>query len=80
MNQSDIKPERLSPAPVLKPVLFSVLILISGIAIGAGLTLIFTSKPKFRSKKLVMGYRQYYLRHAGMYRLSPWVPGAWVQV
>lgn len=39
MNQSDIKPENLSGQTVLKPVLFSILILISGIIIGSGITL-----------------------------------------
>lgn len=42
MNQSESKPERLPATSALKPILFSTLILISGIAIGAGLTLIIT--------------------------------------
>ena len=48
MSQSELKAERLPAAPVLKPVLFGVLTLISGIAIGAGLTLILTSNSDER--------------------------------
>ena len=44
MNQSDSKSEQFPATPVLKPILFSTLILISGIVIGAGLTLIITGQ------------------------------------
>ena len=36
MNQADINPDKFIPQPVLKPVLFGLLILISGIIIGSG--------------------------------------------
>jgi hypothetical protein len=42
MNQSDSKSEQFSITPALKPLFLSTLILISGIVIGAGLTLIIT--------------------------------------
>lgn len=42
MNQSDSKSEQFSTTPALKPLFLSTLILISGIVIGAGLTLIIT--------------------------------------
>ena len=42
MNQSEPKSEHLPTIPALKPILFSALTLISGIIIGAGLTLIIT--------------------------------------
>ena len=45
MNQSELKSEYLPTTSVLKPVIFSALILISGIIIGAGLTLIITGGP-----------------------------------
>ena len=44
MNQSDLKPEPFSRTPTLKPFFLSTLILISGIVIGAGLTLIITGQ------------------------------------
>jgi len=47
MSQSDVKPEHLPKPPVLKPILFSLLILISGVIIGAGTTLIVVSKQTF---------------------------------
>ena len=43
MTQSESKPEQLPIAPVLRPILLSTLILVSGIVIGSGLTLIVTS-------------------------------------
>lgn len=46
MNQPNVKPEHLPKTPVLKPVLFSLLILISGVIIGAGTTLIITNHSK----------------------------------
>ena len=45
MNQSKLKSEKRSATDILKPALFSALILISGIIIGAGLTLIITGDP-----------------------------------
>ena len=45
MSQQDINPEKLITKPVLKPVLFSILTLVSGIIIGSGVTLMFKKKP-----------------------------------
>ncbi len=45
MNQSELKPQQPVTVPALRPILFSSLILISGIVIGAGLTLIITGGP-----------------------------------
>ncbi len=45
MNQSELKSEGSAATSALKPILFSALILISGIVIGAGLTLIITGGP-----------------------------------
>lgn len=46
MNQSNINPDKLIPKPVLKPVLFSLLTLISGIIIGSGLTFMISDQFK----------------------------------
>ena len=63
MNQSDSKPEHLSRTPARKAILFSSLILVSGIIIGAGLTLILTGNsniqkslppaPEYMSSRMV---------------------------
>lgn len=53
MNQPDINPEKLIPKPVLKPVLFSILILVSGIIIGSGATLMVADQ--FKAKPLPPG-------------------------
>ncbi len=45
MSQSELKSKRSVATGALKPILFSLLILISGIVIGAGLTLIITGNP-----------------------------------
>ena len=39
MSQSEINPDKLASKPSLKPVLFSILTLVSGIIIGSGVTL-----------------------------------------
>ena len=74
MNQSELKSEQSSTTPVFKPILFSALILISGIVIGAGLTLIVTGNsntrkslppaPEYMSARMVK-------RIAGELNLSP---------
>ncbi len=74
MNQSELKPQWPITAPALKPILFSALILISGIVIGAGLTLIITGNldaqkslppgPEYMSGRMVK-------RIAGELKLSP---------
>jgi hypothetical protein len=62
MSQPEINPDILVPKPVLKPVIFSVLILVSGIIIGSGVTLMtadrFTKKPvppgpEYLSKRMI---------------------------
>jgi hypothetical protein len=74
MNQSKSKPEQLPMTSALKPILFSILILISGVVIGAGLTLILTGDsgtsqslppaPEYMSSRMVE-------RIAKELRLSP---------
>ncbi len=44
MTQSELKPEHLPAASASKPIVFSILILISGIVIGAGVMLIISEK------------------------------------
>lgn len=51
MNQSEKQPEHLATTSTVKPVLFSLLILVSGIIIGASLTLI-TSGAFNKNQKL----------------------------
>jgi hypothetical protein len=62
MSQPEINPEKLVQKTVLKPVLFSILILASGIIIGSGVTLMtadqFNKKPvppgpEYMSKRMV---------------------------
>jgi hypothetical protein len=63
MNQSDIKSAYIPTKTTLKPILFSLLILVSGIIIGAGLTLIVTGNsatqktmppgPEYMSSRMV---------------------------
>lgn len=63
MNQSDSKPGHLPATPVKKAILFSTLILVSGIIIGAGLMLIVTGNsnpqkslppaPEYMSNRMV---------------------------
>ena len=63
MNQSNIKSEYISTTRTLKPILLSLLILISGIIIGAGITLILTGNsatsktmppgPEYMSRRMV---------------------------
>lgn len=63
MNQSEPKPEHLPSTSAVRPVLFSILTLISGIVIGAGLTLIITGDsgvsqslppaPEYMSRRMV---------------------------
>lgn len=50
MNESELKPEYHSTNVALKPILFSMLILISGIVIGAGLTLLITEIQNAQKK------------------------------
>ncbi|MHC4905048.1 MAG: hypothetical protein ACYTEN_04400 [Planctomycetota bacterium] len=49
MSQPDINPDKLVPKPVLKPAIFSVLILVSGIIIGSGVTLMTAERVKKKS-------------------------------
>jgi hypothetical protein len=63
MNQSDLKSEPISMMSALKPILLSLLILISGIIIGVGLTLMVTGSssapkklppgPEYMSRRMV---------------------------
>lgn len=46
MSQSETNPEKLVPKPVMKPVLFSILTLVSGIIIGSGVTLMTAERFK----------------------------------
>jgi len=53
MSQPDINPDKLVPKPILKPVLFSLLTLLSGIIIGSGVTLM--TADRFKSKPVPPG-------------------------
>lgn len=53
MSQPDINPDKLALKPVLKPAIFSVLILISGIIIGSGVTLM--TAERFQKKPVPPG-------------------------
>jgi hypothetical protein len=53
MSQPVINPDKLVPKPVLKPVLFSVLTLVSGIIIGSGVTLM--TAERFKNKPVPPG-------------------------
>ena len=74
MNQFDLKSKQSHTMSALKPILFSALILISGIVIGAGLTLIITGGPNTQ-KSLPPGPEymsaRMVKRIAGELKLSP---------
>lgn len=63
MNQTHLKSDMIPTTATLKPVIFSLLILVSGIIIGAGLTLIITGNsttqkamppgPEYMSRRMV---------------------------
>jgi hypothetical protein len=53
MSQPDINPDKLALKPVLKPAIFSALILISGIIIGSGVTLM--TADRFKQKPVPLG-------------------------